>query len=151
MPYALCFRRLLEECTTVAEAEKLLKSMRRTTRVNLAISDKTRGAVFEITPKQVVVRSSADGYCPCTNHFRMPELATWTDCRRYGILEQIKDEGKLSVAKLSYKLNQAAHSSATLQTMIFEPATLKLHLAIGEPPTSKLPLKTLDLKPLLTR
>jgi hypothetical protein len=35
--------------------------------------------------------------------------------------------------------------------MIFEPATLKLHLAIGTPPTSALPLKTLELKPLLSR
>jgi len=37
----------------------------------------------------------------------------------------------------------------TLQTMIFEPATLKLHLAIGACPSSAEPLKTLDLAPLL--
>jgi hypothetical protein len=36
----------------------------------------------------------------------------------------------------------------TLQTMIFEPRSLKLHLAIGSCPSSKLPLKTLELAPL---
>jgi len=38
----------------------------------------------------------------------------------------------------------------TVQTMIFEPATLKLHLAIGSCPSSALPMKELDLKPLFT-
>jgi hypothetical protein len=33
--------------------------------------------------------------------------------------------------------------------MIFEPATLKLHLAIGSCPSSSLPLKLLELRPLL--
>ena len=39
----------------------------------------------------------------------------------------------------------------TLQTMIFEPAELKLHLAIGACPTSALPMKTLELAPLLIK
>jgi len=148
-PYALCFRRILEECTTVEEAEKLLKSMRRTTRLNLAVADRKRGAVFEFTPKQVVVRSAADGYCACTNHFRSKELSTWLDCGRFRRLDQARDEGKLAVADLGRKLHQVHQGQGTLQTMVFEPVALKLHLAIGEPPTTALPLKTLDLKPLL--
>ena len=40
VPYALCHRRLLEECTTIAEAKKLLESMHRTTLLNLAVADK---------------------------------------------------------------------------------------------------------------
>src|SRR5262245_4028347 len=50
-PYAMCYRRILEECTTIEEAEKLLRSMSRTTMNNLAVCDKKGGAVFEITPK----------------------------------------------------------------------------------------------------
>ena len=38
-----------------------------------------------------------------------------------------------------------------MQTMIFEPKTLKLHLAIGPVPTSRLKMKTLELKPLFDR
>jgi hypothetical protein len=35
--------------------------------------------------------------------------------------------------------------------MVFEPAELKLHLAIGACPTSALPMKTLDLSPLFAK
>lgn len=48
-PFAMCFRRVLEECSTVAEAEKLLRSMKRTTRNNLAVCDQHGGAIFELS------------------------------------------------------------------------------------------------------
>ena len=47
-------------------------------------------------------------------------------------------------------VDAANQGKFTLQTMIFEPAALKLHLAIGECPSSALPLKELDLKPLFS-
>lgn len=37
----------------------------------------------------------------------------------------------------------------TIQTMVFEPAALKMHLSIGAGPTSGRPLTTLDLGPLV--
>src|SRR5262249_50790287 len=97
-PYALCYRRLLEECTTVAEAETLLRSMHRTTAMNLAICDPQGGAVFEITPKSVAVRRPEAGICPCTNHFRTKELATSTHCIRYDILAKSGELPKLGLA-----------------------------------------------------
>jgi predicted choloylglycine hydrolase len=155
VPYAMCFRRLLEECTTVDEAEKLLKTMKRTTRVNLAICDKTTAAVFEITSKTVVVRRAENGVCPCTNHFRTPDLATDTKCWRYSILEkcQDKDAGNLDVAAVAKKMDEVSQTTGdqTLQTMVFEPATLTLHVALGKPPASKLPLKTIELGPLFSK
>jgi hypothetical protein len=150
-PYALCFRRVLEECTTVDEAEKLLKSMKRTTRINLAICGKEGGAVFEITPKTLAVRRADKGLCPCTNHFRTKDLATDTRCWRYSILDKCQEIDKLDVATIGKKLNEVHQGSMTLQTMVFEPATLKVHLAFGKPPTSGLPLKALDLGPLLKK
>ncbi|MBL8793370.1 MAG: linear amide C-N hydrolase [Planctomycetia bacterium] len=151
IPYAICFRRLLEECATVEEAEKLLKSLKRTTRVNLAIGDKKTAAVFEITPKSVVVRPSENGVLPCTNHFRSKELGVGVKCWRYPILEKSKEEKSLNVRDVAALLHEVNQGQLTLQTMVFEPADLKLHLAIGKPPTSALPLKTLDLGPLLKK
>ena len=58
VPYAMCIRRLLEECTTVEQAETALRGMKRTTILNLAVGDATHAAVFEFTPKSLVVRSS---------------------------------------------------------------------------------------------
>ena len=52
-PLAFVFRRILEECTTVDEAEQLLKSEHATTWMNLVVCDRDDAAVFEITPDRV--------------------------------------------------------------------------------------------------
>src|SRR5262249_16510270 len=117
-PYAMCYRRILEECTTIEEAEKLLRSMNRTTMNNLAVCDKKGGAVFEITPKSVIVRRPQQGICPCTNHFRSPELASSTRCWRYDILKQNTDR-TLGLADLARQLDLVNQGTSTFQTMVF--------------------------------
>jgi hypothetical protein len=149
VPYALSYRRILEECTTIEEAVRLLNSIKRTTMNNLAICDKDGGAIIEITTQNVVVRRPEKDLCPCTNHFRSEELCTEVKCRRYDALSKCFEMDKLdraAVAKLLHAANQGEH---TMQTMIFETASLQLHLAIGKCPTSAQPLKGLDLKPYL--
>jgi hypothetical protein len=149
--YTLGLRRILEECTTVTQAEKLLRSMQRTTLNNLAICDRRGGAVFEITPKAVKVRLPVHCICPCTNHFRTPDLRTSLRCRRFAILEKCQEMKQLDVSDVARKLDAVNLGKLTLQTMVFEPAALKLHLAMGSCPASKLPLKVLDLTPYLEK
>jgi isopenicillin-N N-acyltransferase like protein len=152
VPYTFCFRRILEECTTVEEAEKLLRDTPRTTLLNLAVCDRRRAAVFEITPKTVAVRPAEDGVCLCTNHFRTPELAArlplMPRCWRYPILAQCRDELPLSVEDIHKKLHEVKQNKLTVQTMVFETEPLVLHLAVGSCPSSALPLKKIDLAPL---
>lgn len=148
-PYAMCYRRILEECTTIDEAEKLLRSLRRTTPMNLAVCDRRHGAVLEMTTKSVVRRASEGGLCPCTNHFRSAELATDTACHRYDALSQAVRLPKLGLRDVSARMHAANQGAETFQTMIFEPVAMKLHLAIGSCPSSALPLAELDLRPLL--
>ncbi len=61
-PLALCFRRLLEECATIDEAEKLLGSIPRTSMCNLAICDRRETAVLEITMRSIVRRKAEGGF-----------------------------------------------------------------------------------------
>ena len=158
-PYTLCFRRILEECTTVAEAERLLRSMKRTTMNNLAVCDRSGGAVFEITSRSLVVRKPVEDLCCCTNHFRTEQLApdatprmlALQKCRRFACLREAASMAHLGLPDIARKLNEVNQGSHTLQSMIFEPATLKLHLAAGRPPASALPMKTIDLAPLFER
>jgi len=151
-PYTLAFRRVLEECTTVAEAEKLLRGMKRTTLLNLAVCDKDGGAVFELTPKSLVVRTPEADICTCTNHFCSQELGVGVQCTRLPKLDATRDATeRLGLAEVARKLDAVNQGSGTLQTMIFEPAVLKLHLAIGKCPSSALPLQALDLGPLLKK
>jgi hypothetical protein len=148
VPYTLVLRRVLEECRTVEEAEKLLRSLKRTVRQNIAICDRGRVAVFEVTPKTLAVRSAEGGVCACTNHFRMEGLATETGCNRYANLIKNRGGDKLGVKEVAHQMDIVNQGAWTLQTMVFETAALKLHLAFGRGPATRLPLHTLDLKEL---
>src|SRR6202022_3951662 len=86
-PYALCYRRLLEECATIAEAKDLLTRMKRTTTTNLVVTDRQGIAVFEITPDYVVVRQPQQGTCVCTNHFCTDELKPFVPINCFGTLD----------------------------------------------------------------
>ena len=156
VPYALCQRKLLEECTTIAEAQKLLAGLHRTTTNNLVVADRTGVAVLEVTPGHVVRRDVGPGTGACTNHFctaalKPEEPVNFADSfGRFATLEKAcAGTGKLTPEDVRKELDLVNLGRLTLQTMVFEPATLRLHLAVGERPASAGPLHTLDLKPLL--
>lgn len=150
-PYALALRRVLEECATVQEAENLLRSLKRTVSQNVAICDPRQGAVFEITPKSLVVRRPVEGICACTNHFRTKQLSTSQGGWRYDLLAQSRQVEQLSVADVAGRMDAVNQGAATLQTMVFEPSALRLHLAFGKGPATRLPLRTVDLSDLLKK
>jgi len=149
-PQMFVFRQILEECTTVAETEALLQQTKASTWSNLAVCDRQRGAVFEITPTEVVRRNSQKSVLPCTNHFRTADLATQTDCWRYQSLQAAAGQTQLDVQAVHRHLHQANQGELTLHTMVFEPRELALHVAFGNTPSSALPLKHLDLQKLLS-
>ena len=146
-PLLLSFRRVLEECGTVAEAEKLLRNMPRTSSCCMTICDKQGGAVFEMTPKTLEVRKAVNGVCCCTNHFRTDTLSVENKCWRYAKLEplQAKDAGKLGVADVFTELDKVQQGKFTLQSMVFEPRARVLHLAYGTGPATKLTPVKLEL------
>ena len=139
-PIMLAYRRVLEECGTVAEAEKFLRGMERTTTCCMTICDKNGGAVFELTPKGVEVRTHENGVCCCTNHFRTDKLCVEEKCWRYAKLAplQAKSSPKVTVSDLFKKLDEVSQGRSTLQCMVFEPAERVLHLAYGEGFATKL-------------
>jgi isopenicillin-N N-acyltransferase like protein len=150
VPLALVFRQILEECTTVAEAEVLLKRTHATTQANLAVCDRENGAIFEITPKQVGRRDPQESLLTCTNHFRLPGLAVNEECWRYDRLQAAGVKQTLSVADIQNGLDQSNQGELTLQTMVFEPNELVLHLAMGTPPSSQHKMHRLELRELLS-
>jgi len=148
VPYTFCFRRILEECATVEEAEKLLRATERTTILSLALCDRENSVVLEMTPLTVAARREIDGVLACTNHFRTDELVVWPVCSRYRRLVQTRKSDKIGIAEVAEKLDAVNLGQLTVQTMLFEPAALRMHLAIGACPSSALPMKPLDLGPL---
>ncbi len=67
-------------------------------------------------------------------------------CPRYAKLTTAQRIDKLDVSDVGRLLNDVNQGGNTIQTMIFEPATLRVHLSLGPPPSSSRPLKTIDLK-----
>lgn len=150
VPYTLLLRRVLEECRTVDEAERLVRANARTTLFNLALCDLRTVRVLEVTPRSVAVRGPERGILACTNHFRSPELRTlFRFSWRYQALWESRALEGLDAADIARKLHEVSQGPMTLQTMVFEPGSLRLHLSIGASPASALPLRTLDLGPLL--
>ena len=148
-PITFTFRRVLEECATVEEAVELLSEITHTTWANLAVSDRQGTAVIELTPRGTYVRRAEDHLLACTNHFRTDELSVGAACRRYGTLSTYWERNEpLTLADVAAALDAVNQGQRTFQTMVFEPAAARLHLAIGPPPTSALPLVSLDLEAL---
>jgi isopenicillin-N N-acyltransferase like protein len=154
MPMLFLFRKILEECTTVEEAEKVLKSASRTTWFCLTVTDAKEGCVFEVTPRSVVRRDAIKDVCCCTNHFRTDELSINKKCARYEKLEAVqKADGKLGVAEVAKALDSVNQGPGTIHAMVFEPKERVLHLAAGgggKSATTK-PLTKLELGPLFER
>jgi hypothetical protein len=155
VPYWLCFRRVLEECSTIEEAHALLRKMRRTTVFNLALADRARTAVLEATPRRIIERRPENGTGTCTNHFcSTPLRPLWglNVYRTYDRLEVlrriVRSPAPLDVPGVHRALHSVHQGDHTLQTMVFEPAGLRLHLAVGDLPSSAGPLRSLELAPL---
>ncbi len=148
-PLTYTFRRILEECRTLDEAEALLRKAKRTTWMNLAVCDPRRAAVFELTPKTVSRREPERGVLPCTNHFRSVELGLGTECWRFDRLAAAFSRQDLGVADVHKLMDTANLDEMTLQTMVFEPRQRRLHVSLGPPPASAQPLRRLDLDELL--
>lgn len=147
-PLAFVFRRIMEECTTVDEAEKLLRSVKPTTWMNLTVCDRDGGATFEITPDHIERRNAENGIVRCTNHFRCDGMSVGEECWRYDALDIHDLAGKVEVREIQLALDGANQGAMTLQTMIFEPRDLTLHLAIGKPPVSLNKMEKIALAPL---
>ena len=150
MPYSVAAREVMETCGSVEDFDRWIRGHTRTSRGLLLACDQKQQRVYEITTKNIGVRESADGLVYCTNHYLLAPMAVANvKCRRYDTLAKSKEIKQLSVddvARLMHAVNQGNH---TIQTMVFEPAVLVLHLSIGAGPTSARPLKKVDLKPLL--
>jgi hypothetical protein len=153
VPMMFLFRKILEECTTIEEAEKVLKANGRTTWFCMTACDAKGGCVFEVTPRNVVRRNGVHDVCCCTNHFRTDELCVSEKCSRYPKLEEVqKADGKLGVDEVAKALDSVNQGPGTIQCMIFEPKERVLHLAYGGGKSAtKRPLAKLELGAVFER
>jgi hypothetical protein len=149
MPYILLYRSVLEQCRSAEEAIELLKNTPRQTANNLMIMDAAGNRVVaEITPEGVTVRKAADDAAlMSTNHHRGEDCDTSGKCDRYDVLQAASKAryGKIGVADLWGMMDRVSQGKMTLQSMIFEPSTRVMYLAVGSE-ASKRSYERIDLK-----
>jgi len=146
IPSTLLFRHVLEEASTLDEALTILEESVKVAGNNLIIIDRQgRAAVAELGPGLFRVRRAEDGMVYSTNHHRK-KLPTILRCGRYKRFETFAEEkaGAIDPAALKKILHSVNQEMITLQSMIFEPAALRIHLATGMTPSSKAEYKVLD-------
>jgi hypothetical protein len=146
-PMAVGARRLMEDCTSRADADQLLRDFRATTTGCAILADRTGGAVYEVTPKHRIVRPAELGMCICTNHFCSRELAVGEAlCWRFDKLQAFRKRPRLGLDDVAEALNAVNQGKSTLHSMIFEPALLSVHvyLSVGDGPATQQPRKSLS-------
>jgi isopenicillin-N N-acyltransferase like protein len=152
VPTFLAARRLMEECENVSEAEKLIREIPWTTATLFAMADRNEGRIFEITPKTIRVRKANSSFCAATNHFRTEDLAVprGLQCWRWPRLETASQATKpFGLKEVQETLDFVNQGNRTIHSMVFEPRPLRVHIALGEAPVTKLPYREIDLRPLL--
>lgn len=147
IPPGVVGRRIMEECRSIDETEALIRENHPSERGAMVACDLSGGAVFEVTPKTIAVRRGEGGVCIGTNHFLSEGLMIPQQCWRMDILAEAAKEGKLGVADVAAAMHGANQGDWTAQTMVFEPKTLRLHVAFGDGKRSatEFPLKEIDL------
>lgn len=146
---AVAGRTLMEGCSNVNEARAWLEENHLMRCVSIAACDPHQQLVMEVTTKRILPREPKDGLVYATNHFRRPELGGDYPCWRYKRLEGSQKWDHLGVREVAAYMKSVNQGLMTVHTMVFEPAALRLHLAMGPGPATDLPLKTFELKEML--
>jgi predicted choloylglycine hydrolase len=147
MPSTYLFRRVMEEASTVEEALKILESANKVASNNLILLDRSGvSAVAEIGPGHFAARMAEQGAVAGTNHHRIGTKTAF-ECHRYEKLMKYVDEnrGAVDVEGMKQVLNRVNQGMLTVQSMVFEPRTLTLHLSMGKIPATRGEYKTLCL------
>jgi hypothetical protein len=157
VPFTLAYRRVLEECTHTGDVAPLLRGIERTTSTLLVVCDRDGGRVLEVTPDHVIEYPPEGDVITCTNHYRSPELARpqvpnkFRTGERLAILtERTAGRGTFTPSDLQATLHAANQGPLTIQTMVFEPAALAVHVGFGRPPTTGREMVRVELAGLWT-
>ncbi|HZE99262.1 MAG TPA: C45 family peptidase [Planctomycetota bacterium] len=138
LPSMMLFRRVLEEASTAAEAETMLKGAKVTVSTTLMVLDAKGGNfVAELSPEKVAFRRPEQETLHETNHFRSPELFQKVDCPRFRWLDE-HFKGRTGIDEEGMKKALAgAAPGINLQSMILYPSRRSLLLSSGTIPAAK--------------
>lgn len=120
--------------------------------MSVAVCDRRSQAVFELSPEGVARRDPFGGAVACANHFLGSGRHTLGDTNPFdtrGRLDRLTraaaGPAPLGVTGTWAALDAVNQGALTIQSMVFEPARLSLHVALGEGPATRRPPTELRL------
>jgi hypothetical protein len=136
----------------VTEAVALIENTPHVTVNNLVVCDAHGGALVEIAPEGVKSRPISDQVRSCTNHFSHP---AWQNPRQANAYQTRDRLSRLEAAPamgvgvddVRQVLDGVNQGELTIQTMVFDPSAVAVHVAFGPGPTTRIPLTRIDLAP----
>jgi hypothetical protein len=154
MPYILLYREILSACSTVGEAEELLRSARIGTTNNLMMMDATGAtSVAELNRDGVQIRRPNRGGLFATNHFNARPHYQAVHCSRFETLSRRwrRDSGRMDADRMKRSLHAVHQGWLTLQAMVMYPSLRRAEFAFGLPPATERPWRDIDLAEHLGR
>ncbi len=154
-PFGISLRRVLETCRTTEEAVRLLGETRHTTLSIVGLSDPHSIRIAELSPQGTYIREPSGGIDCFANHYAHPNIANPAQTNVFSTLDrqtamQLKaDTNRAGIAEVWAALHAANQGDLTLQSMIFEPAKMRIHAAFGHGPTTAISPTILDVEALL--
>jgi hypothetical protein len=160
VPFQLAFRRALEESKSTDDVTRKLRATKLTVTNNLMVVDKNGSAdVLELAPDGVVARGpDARGRILSTNHFLSPErkesrvsLTYLSSRRRLAAAEKVCDAAPKITVPVAIEGLRASAGTAGLnvQSMVFQPRSGSLWVALAKPPAAKSDFVKLERADLL--
>ena len=135
----MLFRRILEEASTAAEAEAILRARPADVATTLMVLDAAGGNfIAELSVGGTAIRRPEQGILYATNHFIAPELAEPVVCNRLEFLHA-NFRGATSVDETAIRrmLAGTGPQSNNIQSMVFFPARRGLALSSGTIPAAQ--------------
>ncbi len=148
----LTIRKIVQQATNLAEAEKILRDTPIAITYNFAIADQSGAIIVERGPKHFRVRHPDKDVLVCANNYGEDTGAPTID-QRYSKLCRLAKaiRGRADVALVRDAIKQVYIPMINLQAMVIIPQDRILHLSVGDIPAALGKYRTIDLRPLLRK
>ena len=151
LPVQLAMRMAAHSSATAAEFSSFMQERKHIIPMNAVVADSTEAFVLELCHGSThMIRGDRD-YVAVSNHFRSKAIRSHREtCPRLTALESFaeKHRGSFDVQLMKEAMYEARIPQLNLQTAIFEPANMRMHVSMNRVPASRGPYVTFDLHEL---
>ena len=147
LPIQIAIQQAAERAGSADEMIGLLRAQSHVAPMNVMAADAHDAQVAELSLAGTAARRMEDPLLVATNHFRTPELQAYPErCQRYDRLTANGDQAvTMTVADMKRALHRNRVRLMNLQAVVFEPAAMRMHVAVNRLPASAGPYVALDL------